>query len=267
MKALWFGARAGAVTLAALGWTADVRAEVVMITSSRDNTIYEVEGSKSNGAGVHMHSGMNGDGNARRALVWFDVAANVPAGAVINSVSVELECTNSTFGSGARTHTLNRITTDWGEGTSNAGTPGEDGAAATTNDATWFFAKFSTSSWSNGGADYVVTPSGSVSVNAVGTYTIGSTSGMVSDVQGWLASPSTNFGWIFIGDEQVPGVDVTLKRFATREDAVSGNRPTLIVDFTGPVPTMPEWGLAAMALVLVASGAFVIARRARARTA
>jgi hypothetical protein len=38
---------------------------------------------------------------------------------------------------------------------------------------------------------------------------------MATDVQGWIADPASNFGWILIGDE---GQDGTAKMFASGED-------------------------------------------------
>jgi hypothetical protein len=39
---------------------------------------------------------------------------------------------------------------------------------------------------------------------------------MVADVQSWLNSPGSNFGWLVLGDESVAG---SAKRFDTRESA------------------------------------------------
>jgi hypothetical protein len=56
---------------------------------------------------------------------------------------------------------------------------------------------------------------------------------MVADVQGWLDSPSGDFGWILIGPE---GSGNTTKRFDSREYATASNRPLLTIDYTAPVP-------------------------------
>ncbi|MGH7613747.1 MAG: hypothetical protein ACREMW_06870 [Gemmatimonadales bacterium] len=56
----------------------------------------------------------------------------------------------------------------------------------------------------------------------------GSTAQLVADVQGWLADPASNFGWILIGDESATA---TAKQFDSRESAAS-IRPELRVFFT-----------------------------------
>ncbi|MEK6675018.1 MAG: hypothetical protein AABZ47_05110, partial [Planctomycetota bacterium] len=66
-------------------------ADTVTITSSKDNTLYEDPlGGISNGVGYYMFAGKTGSSVLRRALIEFDIAGNVPAGATINSVSLTL---------------------------------------------------------------------------------------------------------------------------------------------------------------------------------
>jgi hypothetical protein len=52
---------------------------------------------------------------------------------------------------------------------------------------------------------------------------------MVADVQAWLDAPSTNFGWIVSGDESASN---TSKRFDSRQNATSANRPSLQITYT-----------------------------------
>ena len=52
-------------------------------------------------------------------------------------------------------------------------------------------------------------------------------------MQGWVAAPATNFGWILIGNE---GVTKTVKWFATRENPTVTARPKLTVIFRPPLP-------------------------------
>ena len=52
---------------------------------------------------------------------------------------------------------------------------------------------------------------------------------MVADVQEWLDSPASNFGWLVLGDETAIA---TAKRFDTRESA---SPPMLTIQYTpGP---------------------------------
>src|SRR5262249_31170847 len=88
---------------------------------------------------------------------------------------------------------------------------------------------YNTASWTNAGGDFVSTVSASTSVGGVGSYTWGSTDQMVTDVQGWLDTPSSNFGWIVLGNETTAS---SAKRFDSRENSTAANRPTLTIDYT-----------------------------------
>ena len=57
---------------------------------------------------------------------------------------------------------------------------------------------------------------------------------MVADAQAWLDTPATNFGWILIGNEAQLK---TAKRFNSRENPNSSNRPVLTLDYFPPGPT------------------------------
>jgi hypothetical protein len=204
----------------------------IVLGASKDNTLYQsIAGDISNGAGESFFAGLVGSmggSGIRRGLIDFDIAGNIPAGSTINSVTLSLHLSRSH--SGAQTVELHRLSADWGEGTSNAsGGPGQ-GAPATPNDATWVYSFYNTTLWNNTGGDYdVSTVSASTSVGGVGFYTWGSTFQMVRDVQGWLNSPGTNFGWIVLGNEVSTG---SAKGFDSRENSTTGNRPTLTIDYT-----------------------------------
>jgi hypothetical protein len=110
-------------------------AEVVNIPASQDNTMYSEDGSRSNGAGDHFFAGRTKDGFDRRALIAFDVSGAIPAGSIVNSVTLDL------YLSRARSQnddvSLHAVLAAWGEGTSHASGEEGGGAAATPNDATW----------------------------------------------------------------------------------------------------------------------------------
>jgi hypothetical protein len=203
---------------------------VVTIIASKDNTLYQsATGAFSNGAGTSFfvgRVGANGGGNARRGLIAFDIAANVPAGASIDSVKLTLRMSKSNVG--AQTIALHRVSADWGEGVSNAGGEEGGGAAATTGDATWIHRFFNTSLWTNAGGDFAAAASASRAVSGIGAYIWGSTPQMVADVQAWLDTPSSNFGWLLLGNEST---FPTSKRFDAREHSSAGNRPALTVFF------------------------------------
>ena len=200
-------------------------------------------GAISNALGPHMFLGRNGQGLARRGLLAFDIAGNVPAGATIDSVSLTLNLSQGN--SVVQETTLHRVQQDWGEATSDGGFPGGQGAASTPGDATWIHTFHDTDLWTTAGGDFDAAPSASTTVAAAGQYTWGSTPDMVADVQGWLDAQATNFGWLLLGNESAPS---TSNRFDTRENDTLANRPLLSVEFT-PVPEPSSLGLMLIASV------------------
>lgn len=211
------------------------RANSVDLAPTKDNTVYQPKFGAllSNGAGNHMFAGTTStpppDSYIRRAVFAFDIAGNIPAGSTITSVTLTLHMSRTI--SGGQTLTLQRLTADWGEGTSHA--TGEEGGGAppTTGDVTWQHRFYPDKLWAAPGGDFSPTVSASATVTDVGFYTWGSTSQMMADVQGWLDAPGTNFGWILIGVENAPA---TAKRFDSRENGTPANRPKLTVVFTPP---------------------------------
>src|SRR5881392_2861432 len=200
-----------------------------------DNTLYEfvvVDGDRSNGVGDHFFAGKTDQAEIRRGVLAFNIAGSIPAGSTITSVSLTMNMSRTLLNT-ARTVELHKLLADWGEGTSHA--PGEegDGAPATTNDATWRHRFFDTIFWTMQGGDFSATVSASQVVGPVGQYTWSSAQ-MVADVQLWLDSPTSNFGWLVLGDETA---SATAKRFDTRESA---SPPVLTIQYIpGPrvIPT------------------------------
>jgi hypothetical protein len=201
----------------------------VTIGANKDNTLYEsATGALSNGAGQHFFAGrtFQVSGSIRRGLIAFDIAGTIPSGATILSVTLTLSMSKSQ--PGTHTVSLHRVLADWGEGTSVAGGNEGGGAPSSSGDATWIHRFFNTSSWATIGGDFSSTASASQSVSGIGMYTWGPTAAMVADVQGWLNTPSNNFGWLLKGNESSGG---TAKRFDTRENGDPAARPLLTVTY------------------------------------
>ena len=214
-----------AATLGYLGGSL-ASAGTVNINPSKDNTLYEydpLDGDKSNALGFHFFAGETGMNELRRGVLAFDIANNIPPGAVITAASLSLNMSRTPINT-AYVVELHKLLADWGEGTSVA--PGEegDGAPATPNDATWRHRFFDTIFWSTQGGDFSATVSASQLVGVVGQYTWSSAQ-MVADVQAWLDNPASNFGWLVLGDETAIA---TAKRFDTRESA---SPPMLTIEF------------------------------------
>jgi hypothetical protein len=111
------------------------------------------------------------------------------------------------------------------------------GFAATPGDATWTYNSFNTSTWTTPGGDYVATPSATQSANINPQYVTWSSAGMVSDVQGWVKNPTTNFGWMIVGDESTNG---TSRLFVSSESPHTAYRPALTIVYDVPtIGTQP----------------------------
>jgi len=218
VRGRWLCGLGLAALLADSGWAASVTLHPV-----RDNTLYEdAAGGLSNGAGGYLFAGLTNQPNKRRALLAFDVEAELPAGAVILSAQLVLEMSQTI--SGATPVALQRVLADWGEGTSNAPNAEGGGAASTLGDATWIHTFWATTAWTNPGGDFAATASATQSVAGDGSYIWGSTAAMVADVQSWLDTPAQNFGWALVGDEATAA---SAKRFASRENGSTAARPRL----------------------------------------
>ena len=145
---------------------------------------------------------------------------------------------------GEFTFDLHRVLGAWGEGTSNSGDPGGagDSNGATIGDATWTLRQVTGTgpvtgiSWSTPGGDFAATPSASESVNSDGGYTW-SGSGLIDDLNAWLATPGSNHGWLLKGPESPSTTEA--KRFGSRENSDLGARPNLDLTYTQTAPPAP----------------------------
>jgi hypothetical protein len=229
----------GAAALAWLLAAGDVAAATLTVTPSQDATLYEdPSGQLANGAGFGIFAGKvdaTTGGRLRRGLVKFDLSA-VPAGSTVTSVSLTI---NASKGNPPTATTLHRVTTSWGEGASHAGGNEGGGTTPLPNDATWTSRFFGTAqSWTNPGGDFVASASASAGVGlALGSVTWASPT-MLGDVQGWVAAPASNNGWLLRGDEVTTGSTV---KYDSRESTTPGLRPALTVIYTAPAAQVDDW--------------------------
>lgn len=224
------------ICLATTALTSPVWAGSIMINPDLDNTLIQTaNGTLSNALG-DIYVGRTGQADAssrRRGAIHFDVHGNVPAGSTINSVTLRLWLVSAGDAT-TRTCYVHEASASWGEGSSyyNGGL----GDASTTNDATWVHRFHSGTSWSSAGGDYNGTASASASCgssSATAQWYTWSSATMAGEVQDWLDTPSSNHGWILVGDESTGG---TARRFTSREgvDDASDHYPELIIDYTPP---------------------------------
>jgi hypothetical protein len=206
-------------------------AEEVSVEATKDTTLYESpSGTIANGSGQYFFAGRTNQGFIRRGLVAFDVAGSVPDGAKVTSVTLELNMSKTI--TGPQTVALHRLLSDWGEGASDAENEEGNGTAPERGDATWVHIYFDSQFWpgySFGGL-FERQPSAMTPVGREGVYTWGSTTQMVADVQAWVDDPSSNYGWILVGEEGNAG---TAKRFDSKDHPEPSFRPRLIVEIAG----------------------------------
>ncbi len=223
--------RFSVVVWVVVGLSLPVQADTVTLTPSKDNTLIEIISGdhRSNALGNGIYSGRVGPmgaGTRRRAVLAFDLVGAVPAEAKITSVTLTLNLIATI--SGDQTLSLHGLLADWGEATSNDN--GGQGSPATPGDATWKHTFYDTDMWLNLGGDYspVVSASRVVGANTGLFYTWGPTAQMQADVEGWLADPAANFGWLLLGNE----VDVySVKKFASKDHFLEVWRPQLTIEF------------------------------------
>jgi hypothetical protein len=208
----------------------------VTMVATKDNTLFEdPDGVLSSGAGPLLYAGKTNADMLRRALLQFDVAGNVPAGATIVSARLEFTISSAT-GASPETFTIHRVLASWGEGTSDSGTGGiggggggGGGAPSTVGDATWIHRFYDTILWTTPGGDFDAEPSATKQFPIDGHVTVGSTAGLVADVQGWLDGTFANDGWLVKHLDEVQ--KQTARRIGSRENVSAEDRPMLVVEY------------------------------------
>jgi len=195
----------------------------IEIKASRDNTMYsEGPGTLSNGRGDFIFAGTTDDGEIRRAMIWFDLSA-LPANLVIDSAKLVLSISKSIAGD--QETSLHRITSDWGEGNSDATGQEGKGANALPGDATWEHTFYDTANWTTPGGDFIESPT-ETAISANTGFTLFNSEGLLADINSWIDDPESNYGWMIKVDENnVPSA----KRFYSRNFSESAKRPVLTI--------------------------------------
>jgi hypothetical protein len=203
-------------------------ADTISFPPQKDNTLYEVEdplNQLSNGQGIYLFAGMIDDIALRRGLIAFDLAS-IPTNATITGATLSMFLSRSGPSPAAVNISLSKALRDWGEGASDAGSPGGMGAPAEADDATWLHNFYDTSFWTTLGGDFSPILSATTPVSTVNTTYTWSGNGLLADVQGWVSNPASNFGWVILANEIDAG---SAKRLNSREN--SNNPPQLIVSY------------------------------------
>lgn len=253
----------GLACVAALASVPCALADTVFVQPGADTSLIEVVPDANLGGADFFNAGTAGSSGGRnRALLWFDVASQIPVGALIESVSLTLEIVRQPSASWeASVFGLHRVNVPWGEGNKipEDGSPGL-GAPATPGEATWLYRFLGGEAWAapggESGSDFVASPSAAALVFGLGEPVVfEGTPELVADVQAWVNDPDRNFGWMFMTESEE--VQRTARSFASRESGAGG--PLLMIQYT----VVPEPGTGAVLLV-GACLALAWARRKRA---
>lgn len=243
------------------------RAATITIGASQDGTIYSNHVERGSGGGNALIVGTNGRDDPRRALITFDVASHVPAGAIIQDVKLTMVMGQlPTEPEEISTVELHRLTTSWGEGTTQQQNPPNDsfggmgqGAPAHAGDVTWI-ARFwgaSPTPWTTPGGDFAAAVSGSAAIGLPidVPYSWESTAAMVGDVQDWLDNPASNNGWILKNVDETSMS--TFRVFYSRQTATAALRPQLSITYQ----VVPEPSSITLAVVATATGCVAMSSR------
>ncbi len=219
---------------------ANARAGTITLFPDADATLIQLWPSNSMGAGNWISSGTTQNGTSNRALIKFDIAAGVPAGATITDAGLYVWVTGSPIdGNTDSVFSLRRMLRSWGEGTNPtpATAPGF-GLPALTGDATWSHSFWNTNAWAAPGGlegtDYsgAISTTASIAGKSAEPYFFES-GGAVGDVQFWLDHPEWNFGWMLKTEDEMSRF--TARRFGSRELADPAGSPQLVITYLPPI--------------------------------
>jgi len=267
------------VVLAGMGLIAashDLRAATITLPAVQDATLFGGADANSNTSlsdpGIFV--GTDGATNPKRGLIEFNIAGNIPAGATITSVTMQLTVGQAagTSGNGgtlasATTISLFNESQAWGQPTNVAGSTSfmgmGHGKAAKTGDATWNDSFYSTTSptptpttWTTAGGDWSSSLTDLADATSTGSpaAVTWSSTAMVTDVQNWLNNPSTNFGWLLKNSDETDATDYLAFWSAqgAAADSNSSLAPALSITYT-PVPEPTSLMLMTIAIPILAA--------------
>jgi hypothetical protein len=219
------------------------RAASITLFAAADATLIEFSASNTLGAASWFSAGITQNGNTNRALLKFDVAGALPAGATITFAGLYVWVTRDPIDGYAETSfSLRRMLRPWGEGP-NGDPPSNPGYGqpAQPGDATWTHAFWETNAWTIPGGlegvDYSESPSITASIGPESSQPYFFEGGdATTDAQFWLDHPEQNFGWMLRSDLET-GLEArfTARRFGSRELEDPNSSPQMIIDYLPPM--------------------------------
>lgn len=204
--------------------------DVVELVPVADTTLFEFNADANFGAEDQLIVGSvarNAPRHRARLLLRFDLSA-VPPGAVVTNVTLQLTVLKENGGEPAAGMGIRPMLITWSEGDRT----GMQGTSALPGQSTWNSRAHSQTTWSipggQAGSDFGSATSSVVALDGPGSYRFPATPALIADVQSWVDSPATNFGWIVLGMNE--SIVASARRIASRE-SLSG-RPRLTVGYT-----------------------------------
>jgi hypothetical protein len=257
---------------------ADASAATRMVAPSGDTFINSVSPDGNNGASPSIFTGTDGHAGLMRGLVRFDLPSELQGRVTVTSVQLSMTVELLPNGTvGAAVETLQSLTQPWVQGNGVGGngsfTTGQ-GCGGSIFGATWNQSSCAAgTNWVTPGGAVSATISGQVNtagVPAGGVVVWDSAANplMNADLQSWIDSPSSNFGWRISSSTE--GTIAAAQRFFSTEAGASA--PALTVTYSckpgfvengvqcvaPAVPAMSPWQVVLLALML---SALIVARR------
>lgn len=204
--------------------------QVVSLEAQADASLIESgTGALANGAGPYLFIGRTNQPNEsrRRGALRFDLAAALPPGARVEGAKLVLHVSQGS--EDPVQLSLHRALRPWSEGSTTS--QGGQGGPALPGDLTWLHRSFPNVFWGAAGGDFAAAPSAASNVDLPGYYTFEDPQRLTRDVRRWLREPSSNHGWILIGDEGAVG---SSRRIDSRESVQVLQRPLLEIRYRLP---------------------------------
>ncbi|WP_018411285.1 DNRLRE domain-containing protein [Methyloversatilis thermotolerans] len=229
-------------------------AATVQLRPVADATLFAPSGDRASGSGAFLFIGSIASGEARRALLRFDLSG-IPPGSTIQAASLRLVVNRAGVGSSPEDRALlYPLTAAWGEGPSESS--GGGGDVATAGDVTWtdrVYLAQPPRPWAQAGGDYAGSPA-SVTMPGTGVHTLQDSPTLRQHIQAWVDNPASNHGWL-LRDDEVRSQNA--KRLFSREGGPDA--PMLTIEYTPPAMSdngdvpLPGWALALLGGALVSA--------------
>ncbi|HAV65314.1 MAG TPA: hypothetical protein DCY13_23440 [Verrucomicrobiales bacterium] len=242
------------IVIATLG---SAGAAQVTLFPAADTSLWQRQPANNLGGMPFLPAGTTGDDGPftrSRLLIRFDVAATLPANAVIDSASIYFRVVRApdpAKGNNNSEFNAHRVLKPWGEGTksfTDPQVPMTSTQPATAGETTWLhrFHGASASAWTPPGGDFTdddFAEAASFAFFALAgadrDYTADLNETGLQDVRDWLADPGSNHGWVLRSLSENFGF--TARQFASREYADNpAHRPQLTIVYSLPQPVPPQ---------------------------